>query len=157
MRNRRHAFATVNLEGNVCSISKLPGMARHAHLFYSNCCLAPMGRMSEAIAENQRALELDPLSLPINNFMGMTYMFAENYEKADQQFQHTVAMDPTFPLAHQYFSWLLVTMGRYRNQSRRTRKRVAGWFQSRGRGCGGGQDAASLQDRRRKRILPKES
>jgi hypothetical protein len=22
-------------------------------------------------------------------------------------------MDPTFPLAHQYFSWLLVTMGRY--------------------------------------------
>ena len=45
--------------------------------------------------------------------MGMTYMFAENYEKAYQQFQHTIAMDPTFPLAHQYFSWLLVTMGRY--------------------------------------------
>jgi tetratricopeptide (TPR) repeat protein len=72
-----------------------------------------MGRTSEAIAENQRALELDPLSLPINNFMGMTYMFAENYEKAYQQFQHTIAMDPTFPLAHLYFSWLLVTMGRY--------------------------------------------
>jgi TolB-like protein/DNA-binding winged helix-turn-helix (wHTH) protein/Flp pilus assembly protein TadD len=85
----------------------------YAHLFYSNCYLAPIGRMSEAIAENQRALELDPLSLPINNFMGMTYMFAENYEKADQQFQHTIAMDPTFPLAHLYFSWLLVTMGRY--------------------------------------------
>jgi hypothetical protein len=34
------------------------------------------------------------------------------YEKAYQQFQHTIAMDPTFPLAHQYFSWLLVTMGR---------------------------------------------
>jgi TolB-like protein/DNA-binding winged helix-turn-helix (wHTH) protein len=85
----------------------------YAHLFYSNCYLAPIGRMSEAIAENQRALELDPLSLPINNFMGMTYMFAENYEKAYQQFQHTIAMDPTFPLAHLYFSWLLVTMGRY--------------------------------------------
>jgi TolB-like protein/DNA-binding winged helix-turn-helix (wHTH) protein len=85
----------------------------YAHLFYSNCYLAPIGRMSEAIAENQRALELDPLSLPINNFMGMTYMFAENYEKADQQFQHTIAMDPTFPLAHLYFSWLLVTIGRY--------------------------------------------
>jgi len=85
----------------------------YAHLFYSNCYLAPMGRMSEAIAENQRALQLDPLSLPINNFMGMTYMFAGDYERADQQFQHTIAMDPTFPLAHEYYSILLAEMGRY--------------------------------------------
>jgi tetratricopeptide (TPR) repeat protein len=85
----------------------------YAHLFYSNCYLAPMGRMSEAIAENKKAVELDPLSLPINNFMGMTYLFAEDYEKSYLQFRHTIAMDPTFPLAHQYFSWLLTTMGKY--------------------------------------------
>jgi TolB-like protein/DNA-binding winged helix-turn-helix (wHTH) protein/Flp pilus assembly protein TadD len=85
----------------------------YAHLFYSNCYLAPMGRMSEAISENQRAVQLDPLSLPINNFMAMTYMFAGDYEKADQQFRHTIAMDPAFPLAHQYFSFLLTAMGRY--------------------------------------------
>jgi len=85
----------------------------YAHLFYSNCYLSPMGRSSEAIAENKKALELDPLSLPINTFMGMTYMFAGDYEKAYQQFQHTIAMDPTFPLAHQYFSFLLGAMGRY--------------------------------------------
>jgi TolB-like protein/DNA-binding winged helix-turn-helix (wHTH) protein/Tfp pilus assembly protein PilF len=85
----------------------------YAHLFYSNCYLAPMGRFSEAIAENKKALDLDPLSLPINNFMGMTYMFAGDYEKSYQQFQHTIAMDPAFPLAHQYFSWLLATTGRY--------------------------------------------
>ena len=94
----------------------------YAHLFYSNCYLSPMGRMSEAIAENQRALELDPLSLPINNFMGMTYMFAENYDKAYQQFQHTIAMDPTFPLAHLYFSWLLTTMGRYEESIKENQK-----------------------------------
>jgi len=85
----------------------------YAHLFYSNCYLAPMGRMSEAVGENSKALELDPLSLPINNFMGMTYLFAGDFEKSYQQFQHTIAMDPTFPLAHQYFSFLLATMGRY--------------------------------------------
>jgi TolB-like protein/DNA-binding winged helix-turn-helix (wHTH) protein len=85
----------------------------YAHLFYSNCYLAPMGRMSEAIAENKKAVELDPLSLPINNFMGMTYLFAEDYEKSYLQFRHTIAMDPTFPLAHLYFSWLLTTMGKY--------------------------------------------
>jgi adenylate cyclase len=72
-----------------------------------------MGLMTEAIAENKKALELDPLSLPINNFMGMTYMFAGDYEKSFQQFQDTIAMDPTFPLAHLYFSFLLKMMGRY--------------------------------------------
>jgi TolB-like protein/DNA-binding winged helix-turn-helix (wHTH) protein/Tfp pilus assembly protein PilF len=85
----------------------------YAHLFYSNCYLAPMGRMPDAIAENRKALELDPLSLPINNFMGMTYMFAGDYESSYRQFQHTIAMDPTFPLAHQYFYFLLTAMGRY--------------------------------------------
>jgi len=85
----------------------------YAHLFYSNCYLAPMGRMGEAIAENKKALELDPLSLPINNFMGMTYMFAGDYEKSYQQFQHTISMDPTFPLAHEYLSGLLKLTGRY--------------------------------------------
>jgi TolB-like protein/DNA-binding winged helix-turn-helix (wHTH) protein len=85
----------------------------YAHLFYSNCYLSPMGRMTEAIAENKKALELDPLSLPINNFMGMTYMFAGDYDKSYQQFQHTIAMDPTFPLAHEYFSSLLKMMGRF--------------------------------------------
>jgi TolB-like protein/DNA-binding winged helix-turn-helix (wHTH) protein/Tfp pilus assembly protein PilF len=85
----------------------------YAHLFYSNCFLLPMGRTAQAIAENKRAVELDPLSLPINNFMGMTYLFAGDYEHANQQFQRTIAMDPSFPLAHAYFSWFLSTTGRY--------------------------------------------
>jgi tetratricopeptide (TPR) repeat protein len=94
----------------------------YAHLFYSNCYLSPMGRTSEAIAENKKALELDPLSLPINNFMGMTYMFAGDYEKAYQQFQHTIAMDPTFPLVHEYFSFLLAEMGRYEEAIKESEK-----------------------------------
>ena len=85
----------------------------YAHLFYSNCFLMPMGRKAQAIAENKRAMEIDPLSLPINNFMGMTYMFAGDNENAYRQFRRTIAMDPSFPLAHQYFSWLLIAMGRY--------------------------------------------
>jgi len=58
-------------------------------------------------------VEIDPLSLPINNFMGMTYMLAGDNGNAYREFQHTIAMDPSFPLAHDYFSWLLTTMGRY--------------------------------------------
>lgn len=32
----------------------------YAHLFYSNCFLMPMGRKAQAIAENKRAVEIDP-------------------------------------------------------------------------------------------------
>jgi tetratricopeptide (TPR) repeat protein len=54
--------------------------------------------------------------------MGMTYMFAGDYEKAYQQFQHTIAMDPTFPLAHEYFSFLLAEMGRYEEAIKESEK-----------------------------------
>ena len=85
----------------------------YAHLFYSNGYLMPVGRVQEAIIENQKALQLDPLSLPINNFMAMTYMFAGEYVKSEQQFHHTIEMDPTFPLAHEYYAALLVATSRY--------------------------------------------
>jgi TolB-like protein/Tfp pilus assembly protein PilF len=84
----------------------------YAHLFYSNCYLLPMGREAEAVAENQKALALDPLSLPINNFLGATYLFVGDYEKSYRQFQHTIEMDPRFPLAHAYFAGLLYMMGK---------------------------------------------
>ena len=86
----------------------------YAHLFYGNCYLLPVGRTQEAIAENKKALELDPLSLPINNFMGVTYAYAGDYEESLKQFQHTIEMDPTFPLAHFYLSGVLQYMGRYK-------------------------------------------
>ena len=94
----------------------------YAHLFYSNCFLMPMGRKAQAIAENKRAIEIDPLSLPINNFMGMTYMLAGDNENAYRQFRHTIAMDPSFPLAHEYFSGFLLTMGRYEEAIREQEK-----------------------------------
>jgi TolB-like protein/DNA-binding winged helix-turn-helix (wHTH) protein len=86
----------------------------YAHFFYSNCYLMPMGLDKEAIEENQKALELDPLSLPINNFMAMTYLYVGDYEKSYQQFQRTIEMNPNWPLAHDYFAGLLFITGRYR-------------------------------------------
>lgn len=85
----------------------------YAHLFYSNCYLLPTGHESEAIAENQKALELDPLSMPINNFMAVTYMFVGDYEKSYQQFQRTIEMNPNFALAHDYLAGLLFFTGKF--------------------------------------------
>jgi adenylate cyclase len=85
----------------------------NAHLFYAGAYLTPMSRHQEAIAEMKKALALDPLSLPLSNYMGNTYLFAGEYEKAFQQFQHTIDLDPTFPLAHLFFADLLVEIGKY--------------------------------------------
>jgi eukaryotic-like serine/threonine-protein kinase len=85
----------------------------NAHLFYAGAYLTPMSRHQEAIAEMKKALALDPLSLPLSNYMGNTYLFAGEYEKAFQQFQHTIDLDPTFPLAHFFFADLLVEIGKY--------------------------------------------
>lgn len=86
----------------------------NAHFFYSNCYLLPMGRFAEAIAENKKALDLDPLSIPMNNFLGNMYAWAGDYDKSYEQFQRTIQMDPTFPLAHNFLSRVLESQGRYK-------------------------------------------
>ncbi len=113
MEKSHYEFDFPGAEREFLKALELNPNSPYAHLFYSNCFLLPMGRMAQAIAENKRAVEIDPLSLPINNFMGMTYMMAGDEGNAYRQFQHSIAMDPSFPLAHEYFSWLLMTMGRY--------------------------------------------
>jgi len=85
----------------------------NARLFYAGGYLTPMGRHTEAIAEMKKALQLDPLSLPLNNLMGNTYMWAGDYNKAVQQFRSTVELDPTFAMTHFFFSTCLEAIGRY--------------------------------------------
>src|SRR5713226_181721 len=85
----------------------------NAHLFYAGAYLTPMGRHEEAIAEMKKALEVDPLSLPLNNMMGETYLWSGDYQKALQQFQRTIDLEPTFPLAHFFYAGLLTETGRY--------------------------------------------
>src|ERR1700730_1456403 len=85
----------------------------NAHLYYAGGYLTPMGRHGEAIAEMKKALELDPLSSPLNNYMGMTYLLAGDYQKSVQQLQHTIDLDPTFLLAHFTLASALTEIGKY--------------------------------------------
>ncbi len=85
----------------------------NAHLLYAGAYLTPMGRHEDAIAEMKKALELDPLSLPLNNMMASTYLWAGDYDKSLQQFQRTIGLDPAFPLVHFFFASLLQELGRY--------------------------------------------
>ena len=70
-----------------------------AHHFYS-IDLAAMGRSDESIAQARKAVEADPLSIPVNNILGESLAEAKHYDEAIAQFRKTVEMDPNNPLLH---------------------------------------------------------
>ncbi len=78
------------------------GTCRDRYGFYF---LRPMLRLDEAVSEVQRALELDPLSLLINNHLAYLHHVRREYERAVRQFRSTIELDPNYALAH----WLLIT------------------------------------------------
>jgi tetratricopeptide (TPR) repeat protein len=76
-----------------------------AHQWYAEY-LRLMGRFDESIAESNRALELDPLSLVINMEAGLPYYFQRQYDKALEHFQKAIALDPSFALAYVETGWV---------------------------------------------------
>jgi len=74
-----------------------PHSAR-AHYGLSLWLLAQQ-RHQEAIQEADCALELDPLSLPMNFNVGYLNYFAGNNDRAIAQFEKILEMDPSFVLA----------------------------------------------------------
>jgi len=64
-----------------------------AHHWYSHHLLA-MGRFDEAVSELERARDLDPYSIPINDFLGITLYSARRYDDALRQFRRGLEMHP---------------------------------------------------------------
>jgi len=86
-----------------------PGYAM-AHQWYS-MFLALMGREEEAIAENQKALALDPVSRIIVMESGLPYYFQHRFDDAIPRFQRALELDPNFSLAHCDLGWALQAKG----------------------------------------------
>jgi serine/threonine-protein kinase len=61
--------------------------------------LASRRRLDEAIAQVGRAVELDPLSLPLQANRALLYYFAGRYEEADTQLRNVLERDSTDVLA----------------------------------------------------------
>jgi tetratricopeptide (TPR) repeat protein len=59
-----------------------------------------MGRLDEALETIGHALELDPLSLPINRDVGSIFYFAGQHDQAIKALQKTIEMDPSFSYVH---------------------------------------------------------
>jgi tetratricopeptide (TPR) repeat protein len=71
----------------------------NGHHWYAEF-LSLVRRHREAIAESERARELDPLSNIINTWVGSRYFFARRYDEAIEQYRNAVEMDPDFVPVH---------------------------------------------------------
>jgi non-specific serine/threonine protein kinase len=77
-----------------------------AHAIWSDW-LVTMGHQKEAMAEAQLAVELDPLSAPLNFKLGQKLYFRRDYDRAIDLLQKALELDPNFVstqmmLAHVY-------------------------------------------------------
>jgi tetratricopeptide (TPR) repeat protein len=82
------------------SLQLNPGYA-HDHHWYAHLLLSG-GRRDEALAESNRALELDPVSPIINLHLGWHYLYTKQYDRALEQLAKTLELDPNYALAHWY-------------------------------------------------------
>jgi TolB-like protein/Tfp pilus assembly protein PilF len=92
------------------AISLNPNYAT-AHHFYALGPLAAVGEFDKAIAEEKRALELDPVSPIISASLGAVYTLARRYDEAIAQLRETVEMHPEFYWAHRFLGWALELKG----------------------------------------------
>jgi serine/threonine protein kinase len=69
-----------------------------AHHFYAVLC-SGLRRNDEAIYQIQAALQSDPLSLPINNFVGIVHFGARQYDQSIAASRKTLELEPRFGLA----------------------------------------------------------
>jgi serine/threonine-protein kinase len=74
--------------------------ARH---WYAMSCLAPLGRLEEALQEILTAQALDPISSIIARDVARIHYYKRDYEAALDQCDHTIELNPHFPPAY----WIL--------------------------------------------------
>jgi len=83
------------------SADPVPPLVRH---WYSFFFLGPIGRSDEAIVENQRALEQDPLNPVFRLALAMSLRGVGRFEEADIQLRQILELEPRFSVAQMVLS-----------------------------------------------------
>jgi serine/threonine-protein kinase len=71
-----------------------------AHHWYAVSCLAPLGRLQEALEEMLLAQALDPVSSIISRNIAVLHYYLRDYENAMEQCDHTIEQNPHFAPAY---------------------------------------------------------
>ena len=90
-----------------------PGYAT-AHQYYGDALIYMGGQLEDGIAEEKRALQLDPLSLVINYNLGVAFYFARQYDQEIEQDRKTLELDPNFVLAHRDLGRAYIQEAKYK-------------------------------------------
>jgi len=85
----------------------------YTHVAYGIGYLLAVNKPDAAVAELERAVALEPLSMINNSVLVSTYIYARNYDKALAQARSAFDLDPTFPLARHWLGFALVANGKY--------------------------------------------
>ena len=83
-----------------------------AHHWYGDY-LSAMGRHREAIAELERAQQLNPLSPIISGCLGHRYYFAREYEEAIRRLLNTASLFPEFAMAQLWLGDTYMAEGKH--------------------------------------------
>jgi tetratricopeptide (TPR) repeat protein len=92
--------------------------ARFEYAWFLSC----MGRMNEALAEAQRAVERDPLSASANLALGDIYSLAHQDDQAIAQLRRTAEIEPDDPRAHDFLGGIYEWKGMYGDAIRERQK-----------------------------------
>jgi eukaryotic-like serine/threonine-protein kinase len=84
-----------------------------AHHWYALFLPKLPARAAEALGEIRRAQELDPLSLPINDDLGLILYLARHYDAAIEQLRKTLELKPDYPWALQNLGLAYAAKGSY--------------------------------------------
>jgi tetratricopeptide (TPR) repeat protein len=76
----------------------------YVHRIYGVGYLRVMGRLEEALAENQRAQALEPFSPLMNQGVGRAYYWLRRYDEAIAQLLKTLEMDPNLSFSQRFLA-----------------------------------------------------
>ena len=88
-----------------------------AHYWYA-LYLMTVGRMDEARAEMDRAVEINPLSLIVVTNAGLPDLYARRYDQATARFRRALELDSNYYLAHFRLWETYETLGQYDQASK---------------------------------------
>lgn len=71
-----------------------------AHHWYAMSCLAPLGKLDEALEEIQTAAAVDPISSIISRDRALIFYYMREFEWALEQCDHTIEANPHFSPAY---------------------------------------------------------
>jgi len=89
--------------------------------------LMNMGRQEEAMAQIERAIELDPFNIKVRSFYVMDLVYVRRYAEAIAEAREILRLQPDAPVARSGLYWALYVQGMFDEALAEDRKKLAGY------------------------------